>query len=132
MKNFIAIIAALLLSINSFADNTVAVNSAMSWLDVIDSGEYQESWNQSAPFFKNQLSADQWVVALNQVRTPLGKVSSRTVYSTESSASLPKAPDGEYVVITLLTDFEKKPASIETITLSKTNFGWQAVGYFIK
>ncbi|WP_084567007.1 DUF4019 domain-containing protein [Congregibacter litoralis] len=132
MKRLISISIALLFSVACLAAKPDEVSSAISWLEVVDSGSYKESWNQAAPFFQNQLSSSKWVQALNQVRAPLGNVLSRQVENTSSHSSLPGVPDGEYVVLTLTTSFEQKKSATETITVSKVNGEWHAVGYFIK
>ena len=132
MKRFISVFAIFLFSINVYSEDTRAIDSAMRWLSVIDSGEYAKSWDHAAPFFKEQLSSDQWVDALNQVRKPLGKAKLRALNSATPHSSLPNALDGEYMVITLVTDFDNKPTSIETVTFVKYELEWRAVGYFIK
>lgn len=132
MKRIISISLAVLISALSFAENSEEVASAIQWLEIVDSGDYEQSWEQSAPFFQSQISNADWVQALNQVRAPLGHATSRALNSAHAHASLPGVPDGEYVVITLVTDFEKKSTAIETITVSKVSDAWLPVGYFIK
>ena len=132
MKNFISISIALLFSVISFAENLEGVEPALKWLEVVDSGNYEQSWQQTAPFFQNQLSSQKWEQALNQVRSPLGKVISRQVSSASPHSSLPGVPDGEYVVITLATKFEQYESATETITVSKVDNEWRSIGYFIK
>ncbi|WP_028885197.1 DUF4019 domain-containing protein [Teredinibacter turnerae] len=132
MKKGIVFIFVSMICMNVFSETSDSMGSAIHWLEIIDSEKYEQSWHEAAPFFKNQMGKAQWMQALNRVRLPLGSVQSRKVKSANEHTSLPNAPDGEYVVITLLTDFEKKNASIETITVSKVDNEWKAVGYFIK
>jgi hypothetical protein len=67
----------------------------------------------------------QWQQALAEVRSPLGKVTTRKLKSKQYATSLPGAPDGEYVVIQFETSFEKKKSSIETITpIKEKDGGW--------
>jgi len=142
MKNFLFcvwIIAALGLSGVSHtiysADSATdaATKAAQAWLALVDSGEYAESWQKAAQIFRSQVTKDQWVNALNSVRSPLGKVESRTLKNSTYTKSLPGAPDGEYVVIQFDTVFEKRKSSIETITPMKERDGqWRVSGYFIK
>ena len=105
---------------------------AIDWLEEVDAGKYEQSWNRAAPFFQSQVTVLQWVDALNQTRKPLGSVVTRKIYRTDLRASLPGVPEGEYVVITLLTDFENKKSAIETITVTEVNREWRVMGYFIK
>lgn len=106
--------------------------SALAWLGVVDSGNYVESWNKAAPFFKQQLTSGKWEQALTAVRTPLGKMVSRDITSASQHTSLPGAPDGEYTVISLATTFEHKQMAVETVTVMNVGEQWRVVGYFIK
>ena len=111
----------------------IAVKGAKRWLDLVDGGNYRESWNAAATYFKNAISQDQWVKSLNAVRTPLGKLAQRTLKTKEYKASLPGAPDGEYVVIQFETVFSNERSAIETITPMLDKDGkWRVAGYYIK
>ncbi len=131
MKNLF-ILFVILFSTVSKAGSDQQTSAALSWLKIVDSGNYASSWEAAAPYFKEQLSSSKWEQALNQVRTPLGNVNSRQVKKSNSHSSLPGAPKGEYVVITIATSFEQKKSAIETITVSKVGDEWLTVGYFIK
>tara|TARA_R110001599_G_scaffold352451_1_gene587342 strand:+ start:94 stop:492 length:399 start_codon:yes stop_codon:yes gene_type:complete len=132
MKKFILILVASLFSLVACSENSNDVESAIKWLEIVDSGNYEQSWSQAAPFFQEQISAPKWTEALSQIRAPLSSVISRKVSSADPHESLPGVPDGNYVVITLVTSFAKKETAIETITVSKTNNDWRTIGYFIK
>lgn len=113
------------------ATNDSKLNVATSWLESIDSGEYNLSWNEAAPLLKNQISSIEWGKLLTQIRTPLGKVISRSIKSASEHTSLAGVPDGQYIVITLETSYELKQSALETVTLSKTDHDWRVAGYFI-
>ncbi len=110
-----------------------AVDAAVSWLEMIDAGEYGKSWEHSAELFKASLSMEKWEQALGAVRKPLGGLKERKVKSTKYATSLPGAPDGEYVVIQFATSFTNKKSSIETVTPMKDPDGvWRVSGYYIQ
>jgi hypothetical protein len=110
-----------------------AVEAAQKWLAFVDQGEYSKSWETASDYFKGAVTEKQWQQALNAVRSPLGKVTTRKLKSKQYATSLPGAPDGEYVVIQFETSFEKKKSSIETITPMKERDGsWRVSGYYIK
>jgi hypothetical protein len=110
-----------------------AEQAAQSWLVLVDSGNYTESWNRAAPLFKQQVTAAQWESAVRSARGPLGKLQSRRLKSAQYERTLPGAPDGEYVVVQFDTAFENKKAAIETVTPMKDKDGqWRVAGYFIK
>lgn len=111
----------------------VAVASAEKWLSLVDAEKYAESWTESAEFFRNAVTQDQWKSAAKAVRQPLGKLISRRVKSTAYKTSLPGAPEGQYVVIQFESSFGNKKTAIETITPMKDPDGkWRVSGYFIK
>ncbi len=112
---------------------TAAVAAAESWLSLVDSGQYAESWEQAAQLFRGAVQKEQWVRTMEAVRAPLGKNTSREVESTDYRTTVPGAPDGEYVVIQFRASFENKKSAIETITPMLDKDGrWRVSGYFIK
>jgi hypothetical protein len=111
----------------------LAQQSAESWLALVDSGKYAESWQQAASMFKAHVTKDQWQSMVGSVRDPLGKNTSRKLKSAKYTTSLPGAPDGQYVVIQYDSSFEHKQSAIETITPMLDKDGqWRVSGYFIK
>jgi hypothetical protein len=110
-----------------------ATQSATSWLKLIDSGNYHESWKTASDTFKTQISVDDWVNTALAARSPLGDVISRKLTSQTNKTSLPGAPDGEYVVIEFRTEFRSKKAATELITPMLDNDGqWRVSGYYIR
>lgn len=116
----------------SLAEASPALQSVMAWLEAVDSGAYVQSWEESAPLFRQQVSKEDWQKALKGVREPLGEVLSREVESLSEHNSLPGAPDGQYVVVRLASSFEHKARATETVTFARVQGDWRAVGYFIK
>ena len=60
-----------------------------------------------------------------------GKPVSRTLQGTKAVTSIPGLPNGEYMVIEFLTDFEKQKGMTETIVTSKeiaTEIEWERFG----
>lgn len=111
----------------------LAMASAQSWLTLIDSEKYAESWQEASTVFKANLTQEQWVGTVKSVRSQFGKVLSRKVKSAKYTRSLPGAPDGEYVVLQFDTSFANKKAAVETLTPALDKDGkWRVSGYFIK
>jgi hypothetical protein len=131
MKKLILILS---LCISSFvwAHESSGSIAAKEWLQIVDAGKYIESWQKSDSLFQSQLSQNKWDSALKGVRTPLGKVKSRSELGAKEYASLPGVPKGEYLVIQFQTEFQNKTSATETLTLSKSSGQWLPVGYFIK
>ena len=117
---------------NSQADKE-AVASAKSWLDLIDLGEYDKSWDEAAEIFQKALPKEQWVSTVGSVKSNFGKALSRELMSATYKTTLPGAPDGKYVIIQFKTKFEKKERAVETITPMQGSDGkWRISGYYIK
>jgi Protein of unknown function (DUF4019) len=111
----------------------VAQAAAESWLKLVDTGQYGESWEQAASLFRNAITRDQWKQAVKGVRDPLGKVVSRKVKSRQFTEHLPGAPDGKYVGLQFDTVFANKASAVETITPMLDKDGaWRVSGYFVK
>ncbi|MBW2432111.1 MAG: DUF4019 domain-containing protein [Deltaproteobacteria bacterium] len=112
---------------------TAAVAAATAWLTLIDNGNYGDSWEAAAAYFKGAITREYWEQTLTAVRKPLGAVVSRELKSKTYAQSLPGAPDGEYVVIQFSTSFDNKKSAVETVTPMLDNDGiWRVSGYFIK
>jgi len=131
------IILGILFSMNSLKANEVAEKAAATaagaWVSLVDGGDYAESWNQAAGFFKNAVTKEQWQQSLKAVRAPLGKMVARKLKSKQYTKTLPGAPDGEFVVIQYETTFENKKSAIETVTPMLDKDGkWRVSGYYIK
>lgn len=111
---------------------TEAIKAAKAFLQLIDGGQYQASWDKTAPLFQRQVSQAKWVEMLAGVRPQFGAVISRDIKVAKFSTSLPGVPDGEYVTIQFATSFEKKSKAVETVTMARVKEEWQVAGYFIK
>jgi hypothetical protein len=111
----------------------LAQAAAQSWLALTDAGKYGESWEQASSAFRGAVSKSQWVDAIANARTPLGKMQSRKLTGTQYIKDPPNAPAGEYVVIRYATDFENKKDAVETISPMLDKDGkWRVSGYYIK
>ncbi|NJK54603.1 MAG: DUF4019 domain-containing protein [Pleurocapsa sp. SU_5_0] len=115
------------------SSENIAVQAAKSWLELVDSKKYAESWDKSAKYFQATISKEQWCSSLSALRNPLGQKLSRNVQSKQYQTSLPGVPDGEYVVIQFNTSFQYKSSAVETVTPMKDVSGkWSVSGYYIK
>ena len=110
-----------------------AIDAAQTWLALVDSQQYTQSWEQAAEFFKNAVPMEKWEQSMNNFRAPLGKLKSREVKSSSYRTALPGAPDGQYVIIQFKSSFENKASAVETVTPMLDKDGsWKVSGYYIK
>jgi len=115
------------------ATDPAASKAAVSWLSLVDSGKYAESWKQASSLFRDKVTAAQWEEAVRSARGPLGPVESRKLVTAQFTRTLPGAPDGEYVLLRYETAFQKKKSGAETVTPMKDKDGvWRVSGYFIQ
>ena len=133
----ISIIVGCLILIGCNASNSEAekagAQAAEQWLSIVDSGEYAQSWVESAAFFQANVSQTEWVKKLENVRQSFGASLDRSRAKAEYSSTLPGAPDAEYVVVKFEASFEQKAIAIETVTVVMSDEGrWKVIGYFIK
>ena len=110
-----------------------AVAAAETWLALIDSQSYGESWDTAAVLFKDAVPKEQWITIMKSGQAPMGKTLSRKVASKSYLTAVPNAPAGQYVVIEFKTDFENKKGAIETVTPMLDKDGaWHVSGYYIR
>lgn len=124
---------ALWMSACSQDNKTVAEGAASKWLKLVDSGSYDQSWDDAGTLLKANIARDQWREVLLRNRAPLGAVISRKLSSAEYLTQLPGAPDGQYVVLQYESSFEHKNSAIETVTTTLDKDGkWRVCLYVIK
>jgi hypothetical protein len=122
-----------LLSVSCKSVPPEAQPAAESWLVLVDTGRYDESWTEAAAYFKGAIDSGAWVKSLAAVRAPIGNLKSRTRQSAQAVTKLPGAPDGEYVVFQFEASFDQKASAVETVTVSHEKDGaWRVSGYYIR
>lgn len=106
--------------------------SVEKWLTSMDSLNYSTTWYRAAGSFRQTLTPAQWKAAAEAARTPLGVCRTRGEHESEYRRFLPGAPEGEYYLFQIKTDFENGPC-VETIVMTlETDDVWRTTGYFIK
>jgi len=110
-----------------------AQSAAVTWLALIDAGNYSASWNAASSLFRQHVSQSQWQTAAAGARAPFGVLKSRKLQSATYTRTLPGAPDGEYVVVIFASSFDNKASAIETVTSMMDADGtWRVSGYYIR
>jgi hypothetical protein len=128
----LALVAMLALAHAADSDQP-AIDAANTWLALVDTGKYADSWTSAASLFKNAVTKEQWTAQAKAARQPLGALVSRKVSTRTATTSLPGAPDGHYVVIQYESVFANKKSAVETVTpMLEPDGTWHVSGYFIK
>ncbi len=114
-----------------------AVAAMQAWLVEEDAGDYAKAWSDAAKTFQTAVSSDKWVEVNKTVRTPLGKLVSRKLASSDYQSGQASAGtgalNGTFVIAQFDTSFENMKYARETVTFQKEADGsWRAAGYYIK
>lgn len=89
--------------------------AAEKWLALVDSGDFAQSWDQSASMFRDGvhttvlfnrgMSEERWQSSAAALQTQLGKAESRSLRSKRYTEELPDEPDRACVVLEYETSF---------------------------
>ena len=109
-----------------------AERAAIDWLALIDTTQYEKSWDEASSLFRSQVSLSDWLKAITAARNPMGSHVARKLLSATYATSLPGAPDGEYVVLQFQTIFKNKARAVETVTPMLDGGQWKVSGYYVR
>lgn len=111
---------------------TEAREAAQRWQAVIDEGSYGESWEQAATLFRIGISKENWQKRARASRRELGKPLARQFKSATFTRGLPGAPEGEYVIVQFISQFETRSSALETVSMTRELDGvWRVAVYSI-
>ena len=113
-------------SIIEVAPDAAKERAARGWLELVDEGDWQASYDAAGATFQEPNTVETWRDASQLARVPLGAVLSREAVSFQNVAS----PES-YFVVRFRTDFENMEGATESVTLERENGEWRVVGYFI-
>jgi hypothetical protein len=104
-----------------------------AFLHRVDTDKFAESWQISASLLKGKVPEQLWADQLGKIRAVAGPLVERTEESMTYSTSAKDSPEGEYIVVTFDTSFERKKDASEIVTVMLDTDGtWRVAGYFIK
>jgi hypothetical protein len=108
-----------------------AEKTAMDWLMLVDAGYFEKAYAETSPFYKQQVSKEEFLNRVAAERSPYGTISYREVKQEElyeTSAKLEELrqlilPEGQYSFVEFQTRFEANPAKnfTETVVLRREN-----------
>jgi len=105
-----------------------------SFLELVDAGQYEQSWESCAAYLKNETPQQEWVKYFSAVRSVAGKLLVRKQFKISYTKSNDEGiPNGEYMVYHYESNFQNKDHLIETVTvmLEPDNL-WRIASYSIK
>ncbi len=85
-------------------DLAAATAAATEWLALVDSGEYEESWQKAASAFQDAVTPAVWETSLTDARSQFEPFGERTLTSSQQVTDPPGAPAGDYVLLQYRTE----------------------------
>jgi formylglycine-generating enzyme required for sulfatase activity len=115
------------------SEDLVPHHAAEAWLQRVDRGAYDESWREASTLLRDRIEPSRFAAALAGARSPLGRVTRRSLRTETRSRTAEGLPDGDYVSIVYDATFERAGAQIETIGLASDRDGrWRVISYFVR
>ena len=102
-------------------------DAALAWLALVDAGDWQGSFDATAPVFQELNTVEMWRDASMQARVPLGAALEREAIAYDVLAAPPRG----YRVVRFRTDFAAREGVVETVTLERHGGAYKVVGYLI-
>lgn len=107
--------------------------AADAWLARMDAGDVEGTWEGTSSLFRQLVDLPQWTASYQQVNAIFGRALARELGTTDCRESIPGAPDGQYVVLEYMTEFERKKEAVETVVAALDGDGeWRVGGYFVR
>ena len=99
--------------VSATAADPAVVEAARRFLQLIDQGRWAESYRLTTSSFRKLNTEQVWAATSEKVRTPLGRMVSRTLLSQDD---IPAPPAG-YRMVRFNTRFGTSADIVETLTL---------------
>lgn len=109
-----------------------ATDKAMSWLALVDEGDYEGSWKQSAGSFQDAVTPSVWETSVTDARSQFEPFGERTSIGSRQITDPPGAPPGDYVILQYRTEASGDRTVVETVALVKEGEAWKVGGYFVQ
>ena len=113
------------------ASENEARAAAFRWLQLLDTGDYEEAFEFEAQDFRMSRTQNQFVRLMQARRAPFGKTIDRKFIGAAHVEKLVGAPEGNYESVLFKTNFERKNPTAERVILIKQSIGWRVIDYRI-
>lgn len=114
------------------AQQTEALQAAKSIVTAIDRGEFEQVWDRSDQLMRESTYKVVFVKTMAATRGNLGQPGSRGAPRVGFARKIdPNAPEGDYSVVEVDTDFSGRTIT-EKVILSRESGEWRLVGYFMQ
>ncbi len=108
--------------------------AATAFLDLLDNGNFEEAWRQSATFMREDVPLATWLAQLDQVRSQVGALRERNQSDVNyTKEQIEGIPEGEYISFFYTSRFDHHATARERVTLyHEAATSWRVAGYFIE
>ncbi|EGI56090.1 bacterial regulatory s, luxR family protein [Sphingomonas sp. S17] len=113
--------------VSATAADPAVVEAARRFLQLIDQGRWAESYRLTTSSFRKLNTEQVWAATSEKVRTPLGRMVSRTLLSQDD---IPAPPAG-YRMVRFNTRFGTSADIVETLTLEREDGAWRVAGIYV-
>lgn len=101
--------------------------SARAWLELVDQGKWNESYEATGSSFRKLNSVQDWTSASQKARVPFGAAMTRNFLAQDHVA----APPHGYERVKFRTRFANGVEAVESVTLVREDGVWRVVGIMI-
>ena len=105
------------------------VTVCQNWVGQIDQGQYDESYAAASGTMHDKVPQDHWSLILKALRAPWGAVVNRHQLSHVYNPNGFEGAEGEFLVFTYDTSFQKMNAAKEVVVLRWEDGQWRGAGY---
>jgi hypothetical protein len=136
--NFTSLLAAVFCIVLATAPRALAsaedqidngLTASKAWVSQIDAGHYEDSYSSGSGALHDKVPEDRWSAVLRAIRNPWGPVVSRTQTSHVYKPDGYEGTEGEFLVITYDTSFQKLSSAKEIVVLKWEDGKWLGAGY---
>jgi len=113
------------------ASENEARAAALRWLQLLDTGDYEEAFEFEAQDFRMSRTQNQFVRLMQARRAPFGKTIDRKFIGAAHVEKFVGAPEGNYESVLFKTNFEHKNPTAERVIMVKQPIGWRVIDYRI-
>ncbi len=102
---------------------------SQAWVSEIDQEKYDESYAAASGEMHDKVPQDHWALILKTLRAPWGPVVNRHQLSHVYKPNGYEGAEGEFLVITYNSSFQKLDAAKEVVVLRWEDNKWRPAGY---
>jgi len=113
----ILLISTAIPAVAALLSQTRAENQARGFLQQLDQGQSDESWQAMSAHFQAITDQARWKIRQQVIRASYGPLLSRDFKNVSYRTSFSLSPDGEYVIVQFRSSYQNKAESIETVVL---------------